>query len=64
MLVFFQLAVTGDVFHYGIDDIDSKSRKIEVKSSRNYSNNQAKSKSHHWLFMASGCTHTHKYIPA
>ena len=44
-----------------IDDIDSKSHKTELKSSRNYSTNHTKSKSRHLLFMASGRTHAHTH---
>ena len=50
-----------------IDDIDGKSYKMEVKSSRNYSTNDIKPKSRHKLFMASGaCTHAciHTYTRA
>jgi len=43
-----------------IDDIHGKSNKAELKSSCNYSTTRIKSKSHHWLFMASAVyTHTH-----
>ena len=45
-----------------MDDIDSKSNKMEVKSSHNYSTNHIKPKSHHQLFMALGeHTHTHTH---
>ena len=48
-----------------IDEIDGKSHKTELKSSRNYSTNHLKSKSRHWLFIASGMeTHTHMHTLA
>ena len=42
-----------------MDDIDGKSHKMELNSSRNYSTNHIKPNSHHLLFMATGVyTHT------
>ena len=45
-----------------IDDIDGKSHKTKLKSSRNYSTNHFKSNSCHYLYvcgLGGGHTHTH-----